>query len=265
MTASRFARALQALIAAAVGLSSALAFAQGPGPGAPMPLAVDLGKVPLGTQAEYATTMGALPPMNMRLALVARTPAGLATLETTAEGGMMAMAGGKVVVDSVLDTDHGKGDPSVKKLIMQIGTNDPMEMPSQVAHGDQFRRPDPKTLVGEETVKVKAGSFKTKHYRDKTPVGDKVDYWVSDAAPPLGLVKMQADTKNAAAAAGPAAGMVGSVTIELVALGKGAKQVITKPAKPFDEAKFRQQLMSGMGAGSPPPAEAPPPAPGAKK
>ena len=264
MSASRFVRPLQVILAAAVGLSSALAPAQQPGPGAPMPLALDLTKVPIGTQAEYATTMGGLPPMNIKLALVARTPAGVATLETTAEGGMMAMAGGKVVVDSVLDTDHGKGDPSVKKLVMQIGSNDPMEMPSQVAHGDQFKRPDPKTLVGEETVKVKAGSFKTKHYRDKTSAGDKVDYWVSEAAPPLGLVKMQADTKNAAAAAGPAAGMVGSVTIELVGLSKGAKQLITKPAKPFDEAKLRQQVMSGMGAG-PPPQPPPAPAPGEKK
>ena len=45
---------------------------------------------------------------------------------------------------------------------MQIGSNDPMEVPVQMAGQTQFTKPDPKTLVGSETVKVSAGSFKTK-------------------------------------------------------------------------------------------------------
>ena len=60
-----------------------------------------------------------------------------------------------------------------------------MEMPSELAQGNQFKRPEAKNLVGEETIKVKAGSFKSKHYREKSPAGDKIDYWVSESAPPI--------------------------------------------------------------------------------
>jgi len=237
------------------GLFPALARAQQPGPGAPLPLALDLAKVPIGTQAEYAASMGSLPPMSIHVALVGRQ-ASAATVEMTAEGGMAAMAGGKVVMSSVLES--GKGDPEVKKMVMQVGANEPMEMPPELAHANKFKKPDPKTLVGPEKIKVKAGSFKTKHYRDKTPAGDAVDYWVSESAPPLGLVKMQAETKNAAAAAGAAAaGMAGTVTMELTSLGKDAKPVITKAPKPFDVGKLRQQV-SPPGPGPSAPAPAPP-------
>ena len=47
-----------------------VAFAQQPGQGPPMPIAVDLAKVPAGSWADYAMTMGQLPPMKMRIALV---------------------------------------------------------------------------------------------------------------------------------------------------------------------------------------------------
>jgi hypothetical protein len=201
--------------------------------------------------------------MTVRLALVSRTDQA-ATLEMSAQGGMMAMAGGKMIVDTVLASEHGKGEPVVKKLVMQVGSHDPMEMPGELSKVSQFKKPDPKTLVGVETVKVKAGSFKAKHYRDQTPAGDNIDFWVSDGAPPLGLVKMQAETKKAAAAAGAAAaGLADSVTMELVGLSKDAKPAITKAPRPFDAGRFRQEMMSGGGA--PPAAPAPAPAPADKK
>ena len=49
-----------------------VAFAQQPGQGPPMPIAVDLAKVPVGSWADYTMTMGQLPPMKMRMALVAK-------------------------------------------------------------------------------------------------------------------------------------------------------------------------------------------------
>ena len=71
-------------------------------------------------------------------------------------------------------------------MVMQIGAGDPMEMPVEMTGSKPFTKPNPKTLVGSETIKVAAGSFKTKHYRDKTPQGDKIDFWVSESVPPLG-------------------------------------------------------------------------------
>jgi hypothetical protein len=52
------------------------------------------------------------------------------------------------------------------------------------------------------------------------------------------------------------------VRFELTALGKDAKMVVTKPAKPFNQAQMVGQLMSGMkGAGGLTPANPPPSAP----
>jgi hypothetical protein len=227
-------------------LVPAVAAAQGAGPGAPMPLAIDFAKVPVGAWAEYQIAMGTFPPMKTRMALVGKAATG-ATIEMGVEGGMMAMAGGKMVVATLIDQPHGKEPPSVKKLVMQLGANDPMDMPPEMAQRSQFRKPDPKTLVKEETIKVPAGSFKTKHYRDKMQSGATIDYWVSDGALPLGLVKMTGEGVP---------GSPGPMTMELTALGKDAKPTITKPAKPFDETKFRQEVMSaaGGGHGAPPPA-----------
>lgn len=228
-------------------LVPAVAHAQAPGQGPPMPMAVDLTKVPVGTWADYSVTMGQMAPMSTRMALVNK-----GVIETTIEGGMMAAAGGKMTLQMTL-APGGEKEGKVQKMLMQIGAGDPMEFP--VSPGQQqFSKPNPKTLVKEESVTVKAGTFKTKHYRDKTPTGDTVDYWVSDKVLPLGLVKMEAEQKQNAAIKGP-------VKFELAGTGKGAKPAITKPAKPFDQTAMMQQMMGGAkpgaGAGAPPP---PPPA-----
>jgi hypothetical protein len=63
-----------------------------------------------------------------------------------------------------------------------------------------------------------------------------VDIWVSEAVFPLGIVKVVTSPepdKNA-----PAAMQVPVATMELLSTGKGAKPVITKKAKPFDEKKM---------------------------
>ena len=118
------------------------------------------------------------------------------------QGGMLSMAGGKMIVQTVVDADQSKEKP-VKRVVMQIGDNDPMEMPVDNKQQTQFHKPDPKSFVKEETVKVAAGSFKTKHYREKTPSGDPFDFWVSSDVPPFGIVKVEAEQKHAA---GPGAG-----------------------------------------------------------
>jgi hypothetical protein len=219
--------------------------AQGMGQGPPMPMAVDLSKVPVGTWAEYSVVMGQMAPMSTRMALV-----GKGIIETTVEGGMMAMAGGKMTMQMTMAPGAEK-EGKIQKMVMQMGANDPMELPVNAGQ-QQFAKPNPKTLVKEESITTKAGTFKTKHYRDKTPTGDTVDYWVSDKVQPLGLVKMEAEQKQNQAIKGP-------VKFELTSTGKGAKMTITKPAKPFDPAALMGGGAGkpGAGAGAPPP---PPPA-----
>jgi hypothetical protein len=210
--------------------------AQGP----PTPLAVDLAKIAVGSWAKYNMTMGTMPPMSMKMALVGRNTAGN-TLEMSVEGGLAAKAG-KVITQMTLAPGS---EGNVKKLILQVGANDPMEMPVQGAQGKQFAKPDPKTLVKEETVKVAAGSYKTKHYHDKTPQGDTVDFWVTESVAPLGLVKIEMTQKSNPMISGP-------IKMELAALGKDAKPDVTKAPKPFDQNALMKEMMAAQSAGPPP-------------
>jgi hypothetical protein len=195
--------------------------------------------------------MGQLPPMKMRMALVGRSAAGN-VVESSVEGGMMAMVG-KMVMQMTLS---GGSEASLKKAVMQLGANDPMEMPAAMTGTKPFTKPNLKGLVGSETVKTPAGSFKSKHYRDKTPQGDKVEYWVNESVPPFGLVKVEVDQKT-----NPQ--IKGKSTFEVTAIGKDAKPSITKPPKPFDQSVLMQQMSGAApsGAGKPksPPAAAPAP------
>jgi hypothetical protein len=220
--------------------------------GPPTPLGIEIAKVPVGSWADYEVAMGTQPAAKSRMALVGKT-ADSASIELVATAN-----GNHTVGQAVVEPGKGSAAPVTKKLLMQVGSNDPMEMPPELAASKRFKRMDPKSLVGSETITVPAGSFKTKHYREKTGDGDDVDYWISDQAPPLGLVKMRAEIAKALAKAGaPPGAMVGPMKMELAARGKDAKPEITKPAKPFDQAKFMQEIQAGAGGG--PPAGAPQP------
>ena len=254
---SRFGLAFALASVVLVG-SASVARAQALGQGPPMPLAVDLAKVPVGSYADYTMTVGAgMASMKSRMALVARTPAAN-ILETSVEGGMLGPSG-KMAVQMTIAPGT---DATPTKMVTQIGAADPMEIPPALT-GKPFTKPNPKTLVGTETIKVPAGSFKAKHYRDKTPQGDKIDYWVTDSVFPLGLVKVEAEQPKSTAQ------VKGKVMFELAGTGKDAKQLITKPPKPFDQAALMQQMMALQGAAGaaakPAAAAPPPPAPPAKK
>ena len=215
-------------------------------PQPPMPMVVDLKKVAIGSWASYTMTMGEMS-MRAKLALVARDATSV-SMETSMEGGMMAMMGGKMTVKLVMDPDPTTAAKPVKQMVMQIGNQDPMLAPDTMlapdnAQAQKYSKPDPSSLVGKETIKVAAGSFKTAHYRNKTEHGP-VDAWVSEEVFPTGLVKLVTPPMRAGAQQVP--GMV----MELRATGKGAKPVITKRPKPFDP----QKMMGGMA-----------PAPGGKK
>jgi hypothetical protein len=241
-------RPLILTLALACQLPAAAALAQ-LGSGSTTPLAADLRKIPVGSWAEYTMTIGMGQGMTMksRWALVARD-SNSNTMEMTAEGGPMAQAGGKMVVKLVLVPDPTTSDRPVKGMTMKVGDHDPMEMPLDMPNmpPQRFEKPDPKKLVGKEQIKVPAGTFKTSHYRDVTPHGT-VDAWVSDEAPPLGMIKVLTTPKPGAA--GPQGQPMPPVTMELSARGKDAKPTITKQGKPFDPSVF----------GGPPKAGGPPP------
>ncbi len=238
---SRFARIVRGvavgLFVTALPAAASAQITQGP----PTPLAVDLAKVPVGSSAQYSVTVGTMPPMNMKIGLVARS-GGANTIETSLEGGLAARAGKMITQMTLPSGSSGK----VQKMVLQLGANDPMEMPVEGSQS-QFAKPDPKTFVKDETVKVAAGSFKTKHYHDKTAQGDTVDFWVSQNVLPLGLVKMEATQKSNPMINGP-------IKMELQSTGKGAKSSITKPPKPFDQAAFMKEMTGGASGGAAPPA-----------
>jgi hypothetical protein len=201
-------------------------------PQPPMPMVVDLKKVEIGSWASYSTTMGGVT-MSTKTALVARDASSV-SMETSVEGGMMAMMGGKMTMKVVMDPDPTTAAKPVKQAVMQIGDQDPMLAPDTM-QTQKYSKPDPSTLVGKETIKVAAGSFKTAHYRNKTEHGT-ADVWVSEDVLPTGLVKLTTPPMQSGGQQVP------GMTMELAATGKGAKPTITKKPGPFDP----QKMMGGM-------------------
>jgi hypothetical protein len=262
------------LVLAAPGAASAQ-MRGGGGLGAPTPVGMDLGKAPVGAWAEYAVTRGDNPTRKTKLALVGRE-GGANVVEQSSEMGDR----GTMVTRLLLDADPSK-EGGVKKIVVQRPGADPMEMPTTGMgpgggapgvgapgggrgglRGARFLKLDPKKLVGKETVKVAAGSFKADHYKDTTPNGATVEYWVSADVPPFGLVKLElTPPADAPTDRGPR----GPVKMELAAKGKDAKPTITKPAKPFDPEAMRGMWggrRDGEGGGGPPPGAGGPPGAG---
>jgi hypothetical protein len=236
------------------------------------PVGVPLDKVPVGSWAEYTLKRGDQPARKVRHALVGKEGAAF-VLETKTEG----PNGAPMITHIVVDPDPTK-EGGVKKVVMQMGTADPMEMPAGrpgggpegggdrgrgggFRGGARFIKPDPKKLVGKETVKVAAGTFQTEHYRDEGPRGGTIDFWIAKDAGPLGVVKVESDRPG-----GPEGQGGGKSTMELAAKGKGAKAEVTKPAKPMDPEAMRDMFGRGRGreGGGGPGGPSPTPAPAPK-
>jgi hypothetical protein len=210
-----------------------------PGPA----LTVDFKRAPVGTWAEYATKVGgaAEAAMRTRWAFLARDAEGN-TLELTLDGpaAESARLGGKLVTRMLLAPDPiGLGKP-IKRLVVQVGDREPLEIPNDLPGlpGQKFQNPDPKKLVGKETITVAAGTFAANHYKDVLP-DSTVDSWLSDEVPPLGVVKIQSTPRPDAT--GPGGRPLPPVTMELVARGKDAKPAITRAPKPFTPGAAEQR------------------------
>jgi hypothetical protein len=224
------------LLAFTMALPVQLASAQGT-PGPPLPVGMDMRKAPLGAWSAYTVNVTGMPAMKQRFALVARDAA-TNTVELTTEGGMMG-PGTPVILRVVLEADLSRKD-RVKKLIMQLGDNPPMELRQEGEQKTQFAPLDPRKLVGKETLKVAAGTIATRHFREKTSAG-RTDIWVSDEAPPFGIVKLQGTVSQAPGAASY------PVTVELTARGKDARPVVVRPPQPFDPQVLMGQMNRALG------------------
>jgi hypothetical protein len=202
------------------------------------PLTVDFKRAPVGTWAEYAVKVGngGTQSMKTRWSFLARD-AQSNTVELSMEGPAAGTAqiGGKIVTRMVLLPDPiGAGRP-FRQIVVQLGDREPQDIPLDMPGLPQqkFQNPDPKKLVGRQTITVGAGTFSTGHYRDVLP-DSVVDSWLDDRVPPLGVVKIVSTPRPDAV--GPGGKPLPTVTMELLAHGKDARPAITRPVRPFDPA-----------------------------
>ena len=185
-----------------------------------MPAAGHFEEVPLGKWADYQETYLGAATIKERVALVAREAEGI-TLETITE----TRPGDRTVFATVF---AGKDDSwRVTSNVFQVDDEDPMEAPATGPAQQPYPRADSKKLIGTELVSVRAGLFKAKHYWYRTAYGERVDFWIDESVPPIGLVKLEAEQKQHP-------GFNGGFTFELVQTGSGAIPQITKRARPFD-------------------------------
>lgn len=204
-------------------------------PYASVPLACDFKNAPVGSWAGYTVQVGndAAGAISTRWAFLGRAAEGN-TVEFTMEGKGPALTGlgGKVITRMLLAPDPVGMSSPIKRLIMQMGDGEPLQVPLQLPGlpGHKFQNPDPKKMVGKETITVPAGSFPTSHYREVWEEST-VDAWISDKVPPLGLVKTVVTPTPGTT--GPGGKPMPPVTMQLRAHGQGAQPAITRPARPF--------------------------------
>ena len=217
----------------------------------PLPLAVDLRKVPVGSWSEYRIADGQNT-MAVRMALVARLGQ-KAQVETEVKGGPMAALGRTTMRMSLAMDATGEVKPTDQ--VVQLGENPPMTLPAEMAgaRAQTFKKLDPKQRIGVDSITVAAGAFpKAEHYQEKGASGETIDFWVTKTVLPFGLIKVT----SSGAPGGKALAM------ELTGHGAGAKPIITKTPQAFDPALIMKQAQPAMSGGhGSPPAGGPPPRP----
>ena len=130
---------------------------------------------------------------------------------------------GQMVMKSLTVVDGT--DTVVSRVIMQMGTRPPMEMPTQMNKSSAQKQPadirDRAEDVGSETVTTPAGTFTAEHYKMKDGTGDA---WVAPKAGPYGLVKFQGKDS----------------TMVLTRVITDAKDKISGTPQPFNPMMFQQ-------------------------
>jgi hypothetical protein len=208
-----------------------------PGQGGPLPVSLDLRKVAVGSWAEYRTTyVGMKTQVTERFGLVARTGAVVDVESESPE--MNQSPPGRVTLRRKLSIS----DTEIKLVeeATQRANGDPKLEPasSDPEAGPPFGRPDLKKRAGVESVTVSAGVFpKAEHYHYQLQGKETVDFWTSSDAPPFGLVKVVIKGT---------VGLFSGSTLELVALGTGAKPVIVKKPKPRATGEISPEMEEAL-------------------
>ena len=94
-------------------------------------------------------------------------------------------------------------------------------------------------MVGIDTISMRAGTFRARHYRDRTGYGEQVDYWIDDSVGPIGPSGWRRSRNSTKIRAG--------FKFELVATGNDAVARITRPARPFDASVLKRRGLPGRG------------------
>jgi hypothetical protein len=195
-----------------------------------MPCALDLDSVPLGRWAEYEETYLGTTTIKERVALIGKGADGN-TLETTTE-----MRPGETTVFATVLTasDAPDGGGRATSNVFQVSGADPMLAPPVVPSQQPYPHVDPRKLVGPETITVRVGTFRARHYRDRTSYGEQVDFWIEDTVGPIGLIKLEAEQKQHPT-------IRAGFRYELVATGNDAIPQITKAPLPFDASLLKKR------------------------
>jgi hypothetical protein len=194
-----------------------------------MPSAVDLDTVPLGRWAQYEESYLGSVTIKERVALVGKGSDGN-TIETTTEMG----GGDKTVFANVFVAGNEGGGVQIASNVFQVADDEPMESPPLGPAQQPYPRVDPSKLVGTEMVTVRTGTFRAKHYRDRTGYGEQVDFWIDDSVHPIGLLRLEAEQKQHPT-------IRAGFKFELVAVGNDAIPQITRPARPFDPSLLKKR------------------------
>lgn len=194
-----------------------------------MPSAGNFEAVPLGKWADYQESYLDAATIKERVALVSKGSEAI-TIETTTE----TRPGDKTVFATVFGATREAAGWRVTSNVFQVADDDPMEAPASGPAQQPYPPADPKKFVGTEMVSVRAGLFKAKHYRYRTPYGEQVDFWIDDSVAPIGLVKLEAEQKQHAA-------FRGGFKFELIEMGSGAIPQVTRAARPFDAGVLQRQ------------------------
>jgi len=190
-----------------------------------LPGALDLDSVPLGRWAQYEETYLGSVTIKERVALVGKGGDGN-TLETTTEL--------RPGAETVFATVFAAADGQVTSNLFQTGDAEPMSAPPALPSQQPYPRLDPKKLVGTELVTVRVGTFRAKHYRDRTEFGEQVDVWIDDSVGPIGVLKLEAEQKQHPT-------IRAGFGYALVATGNDAIPRITRPPVPFDPELLKRR------------------------
>lgn len=211
------------MVAVVIGLGWMSSAAASPPTVPPLPLGLDVSTVNVGTWSEYAVS-GSGANGTIRWAVVGRDAKGT-TLEVSMPDADLGKGKKGVVVQRVSVAARVVTDAAI-----QVGDSDPLTLKAP-AKDVRFAAPDPATKTADESVTVQAGTFSATHYHVTTGQGT-LDYWITDKAQPLGLVKLTLTPAPTAKVVKKRA--AGAVSMELVKTGSDAKAVIVKKPAQLD-------------------------------